>query len=351
MKWRPDYRTFVSHMESRRFGPTTMSRRGMLRLASLAVAFQATQARAQQALPTVGFLSSRSPGESAGVVAAFRKGLAETGFAEGRNVAIAFRWAEGNYERLAALAAELVELKVAVIFAAGGPPSALAAKAATSASMTPVVFSAASDPVRIGLVKSYNQPGGNVTGMATLTTEMAGKVIEILKEMLPDVKAVAYLFNPSNPSGPLAVREAEKASGHLGVRVYPLGATTLTEVEGAFGELAKLQVKTLGVMGEPFFDSQRERIVALSAQHRIAGCYPWRDYVQSGGLMSYGTSLTDSYRQAATYVGRILNGESPSALPVMQPTKFEMSINLRTARQLGIVVPPTLIARADDVIE
>ena len=330
---------------------TVISRRSIIRLATLAVVSQATQARSQQAVPTVGFLSARSPGESASVVAAFRKGLAETGFAEGRNVAIAFRWAEGNYDRLAALAAELVELKVSVILAAGGPPSALAAKAATSASMIPVVFSAASDPVKIGLVKSLNEPSGNVTGMSTLTTDMAGKVIEILKEMRPDIKAVAYLFNPSNPSGPLAAKEAEQASGPLGVKVYPVGATTLAEVERAFDEFAKLHVDTLAVMGEPFFDSQRERIVALSAQYRMAGCYPWREYVQAGGLMSYGTSLPDSYRQAAIYVGRILKGESPSALPVMLPTKFEMAINLRTARQLGIVVPPTLIARADDVIE
>jgi putative ABC transport system substrate-binding protein len=323
----------------------------VLRIAALAAAFQMTKARSQQAVPTVGFLSSRSPGESASVVAAFRKGLAETGFAEGRNVAVAFRWAEGNYERLAALAAELVELKVTVVFAAGGPPSALAAKAATAVSMTPVVFSAASDPVRIGLVASFNKPGGNVTGMSTLTTDMAGKVVEILKEMRPDTKAVAYLFNPSNPSGPLATKEVEEASAALGIHIHPVGAATLTEVEGAFDKLAKLGIDTLAVMGEPFFDSQRERIVALSAQHRIAGCYPWREYVQSGGLVSYGTSLTDSYRQAAIYVGRILKGESPSDLPVMQPTKFEMAINLRTARQLGIVVPPTLIARADEVLE
>ena len=303
----------------------------------------------QQPMPIVGFLSSRSPGESTGVVAAFRKGLSEAGFVEGQNVVIAFRWAEGHYERLPELASDLIGLRVAALFAAGGPPSALAAKAATLT--IPIVFSAASDPVRLGLVASLNRPGGNVTGMSTLIVELAGKSVEVLKEMVPRATVIAYLVNPSNPSGRIISQQAQAAANRLATQIHVLEASTVHELDEVFATLAKLRADALGVTGEPFFDSQRERIVALSGRHRIPGCYAWREYVLAGGLMSYGTNLPDSYRQAGIYVGRVLKGEKPADLPVVQPTKFELVINLKTAKTLGIAVPPTLLARANEVIE
>jgi putative ABC transport system substrate-binding protein len=307
-------------------------------------------ARSQQpTMPVVGFLSSRSPGESAAVVAAFRKGLSETGFVEGQNALIAFRWAEGHYERLPALASDLVGLHVAVLFAAGGPPSALAAKVATST--IPIVFSATSDPVRFGLVASLNRPGGNITGMSTLVPELAGKTIEILKEMVPAAAVIAYLINPSNPTSTIVSKAAQDAAGSLGIKLHVLNAGTVEQLDELFASSAKLRPDALVVVGEPFFDSQRERIVALSARYRLAGCYPWREYVLAGGLLSYGTNLPDSYRQAGVYVGRILKGEKPADLPVMLPTKYELVINLKTAKTLGLAIPPTLLARADEVIE
>jgi putative ABC transport system substrate-binding protein len=304
---------------------------------------------AQQAMPVVGFLSSRSPAESAAVVEAFRKGLGEMGFIDGNNVAVAFRWAEGNYERLRELAVDLVGMRVAVLFAAGGPPSALAARGATST--IPIVFSATSDPIRLGLVASLNRPGGNVTGMSTLVPELAAKSIEVVKEMVPKAAVIAYLINPTNPSGEFVAKQAQTATRPLGIQLNVLKASTVTELDEAFATLDQLRADALVVPGEPFFDSQRLRIVTLSRRYRIVGCYPWRDYVVEGGLMSYGTSLPDSYRQAGVYVGRILKGEKPADLPVMQPHKFELVINSRTAKSLGINVPPTLLARADEVIE
>jgi putative ABC transport system substrate-binding protein len=264
-------------------------------------------------------------------------------------VVIAFRWAEGHYEKLPELASDLIGLRVAALFAAGGPPSALAAKAATST--IPIVFSAASDPVRLGLVASLNRPGGNVTGMSTLIVELAGKSVEVLKEMVPRATVIAYLINPSNPSGRIISQQAQAAANRLATQIHVLEASTVHELDEVFATLAKLRADALGVTGEPFFDSQRERIVALSGRHRIPGCYAWREYVLAGGLMSYGTNLPDSYRQAGIYVGRVLKGEKPADLPVVQPTKFELVINLKTAKTLGIAVPPTLLARADEVIE
>ena len=306
-----------------------MRRREFITLLGAAVVWPPT-ARAQQAMPTIGFLSSRSPGESAGVVAAFRKGLGETGFVEGQNLAIAFRWAEGRYDRLPALAAELAGLRVALLFAAGGPPSALAAKATTST--IPIVFSAASDPVRLGLVASLNRPGGNITGMSTLTTPLGAKGIELLKQLVPKAAVLAYLVNPSNPSGKLELKEALATAETLGIRLRVLNASTEGELDEAFATLVKVRANGLVVAGEPFFDSQRERIVALAARHAVAASYAWRENVVAGGLMSYGNSLTESYRQAGIYAGRVLKGEKPADLPVMQPTKFHLAINLQSHR-------------------
>jgi ABC-type uncharacterized transport system substrate-binding protein len=307
-------------------------------------------ARAQPpAVPVIGFLSSRSPGESAGVVAAFQQGLRETGFVEGQNVVIAFRWAEGHYDRLPALAADLIDVRVAVLFAAGGPPSALAAKAATPT--IPIVFSAVNDPVQLGLVASLNRPGGNVTGMSLFASELWAKVVELLKELVPAATVIAYLVNPSNPSAEMYSKAGVAAARALGIQVHVLNASTEHDLEETFASLVKLGAGGLVVPNEPFFDSQRDRIVALSARYAVAAVYSIREYVVAGGLMSYGTSLTDSYRRAGIYAGRILKGEKPADLPVMQPTKFELVLNLKTAKALGLEVPPTLLARADEVIE
>src|SRR6516165_3726561 len=286
--------------------------------------------RAQQGAPTIGFLSSRAPSESAGVVAAFRDGLREEGFVEGQNLSIAFRWAEGRYDRLPALAAELVGLRVALLFASGGPPSALAAKAATSA--IPIVFSASNDPVALGLVPSLSRPGGNITGMSTLTTPLGAKSIALLKEMLPKASVIAFLVNPSNPSTPTQLKEARSAADRLGVRLRVVNASTVDELDGAFAALAKQRPDALLVSGEPFLDTERERVVALAARAGVPAAYAWRESVVAGGLMSYGASLNDSYRQAGIYSGRILKGEKPADLPVMQPAKFELIFNLKTAK-------------------
>jgi ABC-type uncharacterized transport system substrate-binding protein len=306
--------------------------------------------RAQQpAMPMIGFLSSRSPGESEGLVAAFRQGLRETGFVEGRNLAIAFRWADGRYDRLPALAAELVDLRVALIFAAGGPPTAFAVKAATST--IPIVFSAVSDPVEIGLVPSLKQPGGNITGMAVFNATLAGKRIELTKELIPTATVIGYLLHPADQGSATESKGALAAARALGIELKVLNASSEDELETAFAAVAKLRADALIVAGEPFFDSKRERIVALSARGDVAAVYAWREYVLAGGLMSYGTDLPQSYHEAAIYAGKILKGEKPAGLAVKQPTKFRLAVNLKTAKTLGLKVPPTLLARADEVIE
>jgi putative tryptophan/tyrosine transport system substrate-binding protein len=326
-----------------------MRRRRFITLIGSTAASWPLAARGQQAsMQVVGFLSSRSPGESAEVVAAFRKGLRQMGFVEGQNVVIAFRWAEGRYERLAGLASDLVGLPVAVFVAAGGSPSALAAKTATST--IPVVF-LASDPIRLGLVNSLNQPGGNITGISNVATELAGKSLGLLKQTVPTAETIAYLVNPSNPIAKIFLEEARVAANELGVQLHAIDAGAPTDLDQAFATLAKLRIAALGVMAEPFLDTQRDKLVELSARYRIAGCYPWREYALAGGLMSYGTNLADLYRQAGIYTGRILQGESPVNLPVMEPTKFEFVLNLKTAKTLGLTVPPGVLSIADEVIE
>jgi putative ABC transport system substrate-binding protein len=326
-----------------------MRRRDFIALFGGAAMWPMASFAQQGPLPVIGFLSSRSPGESAPVAAAFRKGLSENGYVVGQNVQIDYRWAEGQYDRLPALAAELVDLRVGVILAAGGPPSALAAKAATST--IPIVFSAASDPVALGLVASLNRPGGNLTGMSTLTTPLVAKGIELLKELLPAATGMAYLANPSNPSRGGETSAAFAAAKNLGIALHVLNASTEAEIEAAFESLTGLHAQALVVAGEPFFDSRRVKIVDLAAKYAVPASYAWRENVVAGGLMSYGTNLADSYRQAGILAGRVLKGEKPADLPVMQPTKFELTINLKTAKALRLPIPPTVLARADEVIE
>ena len=285
-------------------------------------------ARAQQpAMPVIGFLSSRSPGESAGVVAAFRQGLRETGFIEGQNLGIAFRWTEGRYDKLPALASELVSLPVALLFAAGGPPSAFAAKGATST--IPVVFSAASDPVEIGLVPSLNQPGGNVTGMALFSASLGTKRLELMKELMPNAGVIGYLVNPAHQKSEIETKSVVAAAGALGIDVRILNAKSESELETVFAGLQGMRIGALVVSGEPFFDSQLDRIVRLAVKYTVPAIYAWREYVLAGGLMSYGTDLPESYRQA---------------------TKFHMAVNAKIAKSLGIEMPPRLLGLADEVI-
>jgi putative ABC transport system substrate-binding protein len=326
-----------------------MRRRKFITLFGSAAAWPLVVRAQQPAMPVIGFLSSRSPGESAGVVAAFRQGLREAGFIEGQNALVAFRWAEGHYERLPALAAELVGVQVTVLFTAGGPPAAFAAKAATQT--IPIVFSAAIDPDRIGLVASLNRPGRNVTGMSLMPSELAAKSVQLLKQLLPAATLIGYLVNPSNPGAPVYVSEASAAAKTLGIAVHVLNASTEGDLDEVFASLPTAGVNGLAVPAEPFFDSQRDRIVALAVRYGVPAIYGLREYAVAGGLMSYGASLPDTYRRAAIYVGRVLKGEKPANLPVVQPTKFDLVLNMKTAKALGLNIPEQLLATADEVIE
>ena len=305
-------------------------------------------ARAQQ-LPVIGFMSSRSSDESRALLAKFTESLAESGFVAGRNVAIEYRWADGHYDRLPALAAELVARNVTVILAAGGPPSALAAKAATTT--IPIVFSGSSDAVGLGIVRSLSKPGGNITGISHFNISLAGKRLENLRELTQAGNFFCYLINPRNPSAETERSEALKGAAALGLRIEILKASTEVEIEAAFAAAAAMKTGGAVVSSEPFFDSRRDMIVATAARHAVPASYGWREYAIAGGLVSYGSSLPGSYREAGKYVGRILKGEKPADLPVLQPTTFELVINLKTAKTLGIAVSPGLLASADEVIE
>jgi ABC-type uncharacterized transport system substrate-binding protein len=305
-------------------------------------------ARAQQpAMPVIGYLHSASPEPYSSMMAAFRHGLAEAGYVDGQNVTIDYRWAEGQFDHLPALAAELVAHRPAVLVAAGGDVSAVAAKAATTT--VPIVFTIGADPVKSGLVASLNRPSGNLTGVTFFTITLGPKRLEMLRELQPKAGKIAVLVNPKslNPDA----KEVQEAARALGQSVHVLDAASEGELDTAFRSLAQERDDALIVVSNPLFTSRREQIVTLANYQRIPAIYPLREYVTSGGLVSYGASIKDAYRQSGVYAGRLLKGAKPADLPVMQPTKFELVINLKTAKALGIAVPPTLLARADEVIE
>ena len=327
-----------------------MTRREFITLLGGAAVAWPLAARAQQpAMPVVGFLNSETPTGWAPNVAAFRKGLSETGFVEGRNVAIEYRWAQGHNDRLPALAAELVRRQVAVI-AAAGTPSSLAAKAATAT--IPIVFSTAADPIVEGLVASLARPGGNATGVTNLGTELVQKQIEKLHEMVPRANVIAALVNPSDPGlGEPSTKGAQAAARALGLQIHIVQAGTERDIEATFASLARLGVGALVVLPNAFFISRREQIAALAIRHVVPAVYYQREFAAAGGLMGYGPSLPDGYRRIGIYAARILKGELPGDLPVQQSTKFELVINLNTARVLGLDVPFHLQQLADEVIE
>jgi putative tryptophan/tyrosine transport system substrate-binding protein len=327
-----------------------VKRREFITLVGGAAAAWPLGARAQQAgMPVVGFLNSASPSAWKPYVEAFRQGLNEAGYVEGRTVAIEYRWAEGQYERLPSLAADLVRRKVAVIVATGGTPPSLAAKAATKT--IPIVFTAGVDPVKLGLVASLNRPGGNVTGVNQFVAEMEGKRLGLLRELVRSAVLIAVLLNPTNPAAATQLIDVQEAARALGQQVHILHASSEPELEAAFATARQVGCGGLLVAGDSFFNSRRTYIIALAARHGIPAIYEQREHALAGGLMSYGTNLSDGYRQVGIYTGRILKGEKPADLPVAQSTKFEFVINLTTAKALGIVVPPMLSARADEVIE
>jgi putative tryptophan/tyrosine transport system substrate-binding protein len=327
-----------------------MQRRDFITILGGAAALSPFVALAQQpGVPVIGFMSGRSPADSAKELEAFHKGLANIGYVEGRNITIEFRWANGHYDRLPGLARELVARQVSVIAAVGGGASGLAAKSVTSS--TPIVFASGGDAVQIGLVASLNRPGGNVTGVNIIFGALGPKRLGLLHELVPAARAVAMLVNPDYPSASIEVRDVEAAGRTLGLRIHVSNARTESEIAPAFGSITEQKVAGLLVADDPFLQSQRARLVELAERLALPTIYFSRDFVDANGLMSYGPSLPDVYRLVGEYTGRILKGERPADLPVVQPTKFELVINLKTAKGLGIAVPPTLLARTDEVIE
>jgi putative ABC transport system substrate-binding protein len=322
------------------------SRREFFRLLGGGAAWSVA-ARAQPEMPVIGFLHSGSARTFGHAVTAFRRGLRETGSVDGQNVAIEYRWADGQYDRLPALAADLIRNHVVAIFA-GGPPAALAAKAASST--VPIVFTS-SDPVKAGLVASFDRPGGNATGVSFFTVALGAKRLELLRELVPRAGTIGMLINPNFPDAGAEVADVRAAARAGGLELQILHAINDGELEAAFADMGKQRIDALVVAADVFLDSRRDQLAVLAARHAIPAIYYWREFVTAGGLMSYGTSITEGYRQAGNYVARIVKGAQPSDLPVVQPTKFELVINLQAAKALGLTVPLTLQVAADEVIE
>ncbi len=306
-------------------------------------------ARAQQAMPVIGFISARALASDAHLVAAFRQGLAETGYVEGQNVAIEYRWAEGRVDRAVAFAAELMRQRVAIVFVGGGDGEVKIVRNAVSS--IPVVFAVGGDPVADGLVASVNRPGGNATGISNMTAALWPKRLELLRELIPPSARLALFVSPTHPSAEPTVLEVQAAARPLGQQVEAGRIASERELEPAFATLVQQRVGGLLVMNAPVFFTNRERLAALAARHAIPTIYDRREFALDGGLLSYGASTRDQYRQSGLYVGRILKGAKPADLPVMQPTVFDLVVNLKAAKALGLTVPPTLLARADEVIE
>ena len=329
-----------------------MRRRELILLLGGAMAAWPLAARAQQkAMPVIGVLNTGSPGpssSSAPFMAAFRQGLSEASYVEGQNLAIEYRWAEGHYDRLPALAADLVGRKVDLIMA-GSPPSALAAKSATST--IPIVFRHGGDPVGDGLVASLARPGGNLTGVSFVPNELTAKRLELLSELVPQAGVIALLVNPNSSTAERVIQEVQQAARAKGVQLHVLKASSESEIDSAFASLVQLHVDALVVGADPFLSGRREQLVALASRHAVPAIYAWREFAAAGGLISYGASLTAAFRLVGTYAGKVLKGAKPADLPVQQPTTFELVINLKTAEALGLTVPQSMLMRADEVIE
>ena len=325
-----------------------MKRRDFITLLGGAIVALPSAARAQRpTMPVIGFLNSRAPSENPAILAAFLRGLKEAGYVEGQNVTVEYRWADGQYDRLPGLAADLVGRQVAVIISNG--PSARIAKAATST--IPIVFAVGFDPVTFGLVTNLSRPDGNLTGVSILDVEIGPKRLELLHELIPNEAVMALLVNPTTPAAETIVRAVQAAARDLGLKLHVLHATTDRDFDAVFATVAQLRAGALVIGGDPFFTSRSKQLGELTVTHKVPAIYEFREFAAAGGLISYGTSLGDAYRQVGLYTGRILKGEKVSDLPVQQATKVEMVLNLKTAKAFGLNIPNTLIGRADEVIE